>query len=147
MPGLSIKSQAVRGIEKFACPFVSRYEKGERAPDNEFIEEFGRRFNLSGNWLLYNEAPIYKSTGAGKDIEGLFLELSVLLKNAGIAALHSKDTASDVVKASLEDLTDDSPENYILLLEYMKKDPAVRQDVFRFFHLISKDRSDNRQEP
>ncbi|MCP4217416.1 MAG: helix-turn-helix domain-containing protein [bacterium] len=135
-------------LEKTAARFIiskqtlSRYENGDRTPDNEFIEEFGRHFDLSGDWLIYGEPPIFK-TDLSKDIEGLFLELSASLKDTDREP--PPEPMPGLIKISLENLTGDSPDNFIQLLHYMLKDRELRRDIFSFFHLITKPRSDRRE--
>lgn len=38
---------------------LSRYEKGTRYPDSQFLQKFGRLFQVNGNWLLYGTGDIF----------------------------------------------------------------------------------------
>jgi transcriptional regulator with XRE-family HTH domain len=121
---------------------LSRYENGKRTPDNDFLESFGKHFKLSGDWLLYGAPPIFKASDLDKDVKEAFVELSSLLSTKG----SHKDIIPEVLRVSMEKLTEDTPENFIMMLEYMLKDEAVRKDMFQFFHLFQKPPADKRME-
>lgn len=113
---------------------LSRYENGRRTPDNDFLEAFGKHFNLSGNWLLYGEAPIFKATEEMKDSQEVFLELASSIQAAGVDSA----ARSELLRLSMEELTEDTPANFIIMLEYMLKNPEIRKNMFQFFHLFQK---------
>jgi len=116
---------------------ISKYENGVSSPDIEFLRDFAEYLKLNGDWLLFGKPPIFMASGLNQDIEGLFLEL--------LAAMKGTDTESPPLdclpaelKDSLEGLTEESPENFILLLDYMITYPTARQDIFKYFHLFVK---------
>lgn len=117
---------------------LSRYENGLRTPDNDFIKAFGTLFQVSGDWLLYDDPPIYKATRQEKDVNETFLTLTATLNTRKI----KKNSLPSLVKIPLESLTEDTPENYLQLLEYMLKYPEIRADIFKFFHIFLKPRID-----
>ncbi|MCK4764247.1 MAG: helix-turn-helix transcriptional regulator [Candidatus Aminicenantes bacterium] len=68
---------------------LSRYENGARFPDSQFLQKFGREYNVNANWLLYGNGDMFlkdqEESSAGNDtgkklkyylrkIEELFLE-------------------------------------------------------------------------
>jgi len=114
---------------------LSRYENNQRTPDNDFLEAFGKHFNLSGNWLLYNESPIYRTDEKERDIKESFLELSNLINY------------KDVIDIDMtEKITDNTPENFLLLIKYMLQYPIIRKGIFQFFYLLLKPMIDNHPE-
>jgi transcriptional regulator with XRE-family HTH domain len=114
---------------------LSRYENNQRTPDNDFLEAFGKHFNLSGNWLLYNEPPIYRTDEKERDIKESFLELSNLINY------------KDVIDIDMtEKITDNTPENFLLLIKYMLQYPIIRKGIFQFFYLLLKPMIDNHPE-
>jgi transcriptional regulator with XRE-family HTH domain len=129
-----LKLQEAGEIFDITAQTLSRYENGQRTPDNDFLEAFGRNFKLSGDWLLYGEPPIYRAADLDRDVKESFLELSHLI--------HSKEAPGiDIPKKldiTLQQLSDDIPENFLLLLKYMLKYPRVRQSIFQFFYLFQK---------
>jgi len=137
-----VRTEAKLSLEK-TCVFfgitaqtLSRYENGERRPDNEFLSEFGRHFKLSGDWLLYGESPMRKTTNADKSIKDSFFELTQLIN-----ANKSKDIPlTDIIEDGdyIGKMTDDNPDNFILMLEYMLKYAPVRKNMFQFFFLFQK---------
>ncbi|MGD2090028.1 MAG: helix-turn-helix transcriptional regulator [Candidatus Aminicenantes bacterium] len=120
---------------------LSRYENDQRTPDNDFLEAFGKYFNLSGNWLLYNEPPIYKTDIQDRDIKESFLELSNLISSKDV---HDIDIPTELDFS--QKITSDNPENYLLLIKYMLKYPIIRKGIFQFFYLLLKPLIDNHSE-
>jgi transcriptional regulator with XRE-family HTH domain len=115
----NLKLKEAGEIFDITAQTLSRYENGQRTPDNDFLETFGKYFKLSGDWLLYGEPPIYRAADLDRDIKESFLELSHLI--------NSKEAPGI-----------DIPENFLLLLKYMLKYPRVRQSIFQFFYLFQK---------
>lgn len=113
---------------------LSRYENGQRTPDNDFLEAFGRYFKLSGDWLLYGEPPIYRAADLDRDVKESFLELSHLINVKDVPGFDIPEK----LDFTLEKLTDDVPENFLVLLKYMLKYPMVRKGIFQFFYLFQK---------
>lgn len=141
-----VRNRFKLNLEKTAAIFditaqtLSRYENGRRTPDNDFLESFGKHFRLSGDWLLYGEAPIFKASDLDKDVKEVFLELSSLIsskKNHEIAI-------PKVYNIPLETMGEDIPDNFVLMLEYMLKDAEVRKNMFQFFFLFQKPGADER---
>lgn len=120
---------------------LSRYENGVREPPNEFIEAFGKHFNLSGNWLLYNEPPIYRTEEQERGIKESFLELSNLISSKDVPGIDLP-VRSDLTQK----ITDNIPENYLLLFKYMMKYPMIRKGILQFFYLLLKPMIDNHPE-
>ncbi len=116
---------------------ISKYENGISSPDVEFLKEFSEYLNINGDWLLFGEPPIFRAAAGHRDVEGLFLQLMASLKGAA-AETAKKDYLPVDVKKSLAGLTEETPENFALLFEYMLKHPTARQDVFKYFHLFVK---------
>lgn len=117
---------------------LSRYEKGQRTPDNDFLKHFGMHFKINANWLLYNEPPIFKEGVAQKDVKSLFLELVTLMtrsENQELSDLEFVDIPTDRLS--------NVPENFLLMLGYMLKYEKVRRNVLRFFYLFEKPDADN----
>jgi len=56
--------------------------------------------------------------------------------------ISSKDVPGidrpDKLDVTLEKITDDIPENYLLMLKYMMKNPIIRKGIFQFFYLFLK---------
>ena len=116
-----------------------RYESGERRPTNDFIEEFGRWFNLSGDWLLYGEPPIYRLNEKEQDAQKSFMEFSAVL-----AEFPNKMELPESLKAPMDKIGEGTPQNYVTLLYYMQNDPELRQRVFQMFHIVLKPIADKR---
>ncbi|MCP4148434.1 MAG: hypothetical protein GY757_11860, partial [bacterium] len=49
-----------------------------------------------------------------------------------------------VLKVTPENLFDDTPENFVLMLQYMLKFPDVRKAMFQFFYLFQKPAADKK---
>lgn len=113
---------------------LSRYEHNERKPDYEFLGHFVKHFNISSDWLLFGESPIYKTAALDRDIKESFIELSQLISSKEIQGLDTPKKLG----FTLQKITDDIPENYLLLLKYMMKNPIVRKGVFQLFYLFLK---------
>lgn len=120
---------------------LSRYENGKRTPDNDFLEAFGKHFKLSGNWLLYGEAPIFQPSHLDQDVKDVFMMLSTLINKGAV----EQEILEKPVDIPLEPVTEDSPENFILMLDYMLKDPEVCKNMFQFFYLFQKTEADRRR--
>lgn len=139
-----IRSEAKLSLEKAGAIFditaqtLSRYENGERRPDNEFLREFGKHFQLSGDWLLYGEPPIRKTTDLDKSIEESFFELTNLVNAKKAPDVPIPDTLVN----HLGKITEDNPNNFILMIEYMLKYASVRKSMFQFFFLFQKPQID-----
>ena len=137
-----IRTEAKLSLEKTGALFditaqtLSRYENGERRPDHDFLRDFGKYFKLSGDWLLYGEPPIRKSTDLDKSIKEAFLELTHLIniKKIPDITLSETDTMGDYLRS----ITKDNPDNLILMLEYMLKYVPVRKNMLQFFFLFQK---------
>ncbi len=137
-----LKLDETAAIFDITMQTLSRYENGKRTPDNDFLEAFGYHFKLSGDWLLYGEPPIFKTGDSQQDINGMFLELAAVVTS--IANLRT--TAPKYVDIPIENLTD-TPENFIVMLQYMLKYPEVCKHMFQFFHLFQKPMADKHLEP
>jgi transcriptional regulator with XRE-family HTH domain len=113
---------------------LSRYEKNERKPDYEFLGHFVKHFKISSDWLLFGESPIYKGGELDKDVKASFIELSHLISSKDIPGIDRPEKFD----VTLERITDDIPENYLLMLKYMMKNPIIRMGIFQFFYLFLK---------
>lgn len=136
-----VRTEAKLSLEKVGSYFnitaqtLSRYENGERRPDNEFLNDFGKRFKLSGDWLLYGDPPMRKTTNADKNINDSFYELVDLIKATEI----TKDIPEiGIIGDYIAKITEDNPDNFILMLKYMLKYAPVRKSMFQFFYLFQK---------
>jgi transcriptional regulator with XRE-family HTH domain len=135
-----IRTEAKLSLEKTGALFditaqtLSRYENGERRPDNDFLREFGKHFNLSGDWLLYDEPPMRKSTDLDRSIKESFFELTHLINAKKVSDVPIPDALGDF----LGTITEDNPDNFILMFEYMLKYAPVRKNMFQFFFLFQK---------
>jgi transcriptional regulator with XRE-family HTH domain len=142
-----IRSKFNLSLDKAAAMFditaqtLSRYENGKRTPDNDFLESYGKKFLLSGDWLLYGEPPIFKTSSVEKDIKEVFVELSALI-NSGTGR---KISVQEIIRGSLDKIAEDTPENFIVMLEYMLKDAEVRKNMFQFFYLFQRPEADKRR--
>lgn len=128
-----LKLIEVGEIFNITAQTLSRYELDQRTPDNDFLHDFGKYFKLNGNWLLYNEPPIYKTDEPERNIKEYFLELSNLISSKDIHDIDITEKSDFTPK-----ITDDFPENYLLLIKYMLKYPIIRKGIFQFFYLLLK---------
>lgn len=112
---------------------LSKYEKGDRKPDYEFLGRFVKRFNVSSDWLLLGESPIYRTTDLDRNVKEYFIELSDLLRSKEI-----QDTTIPVKLDFTKKITNDIPENYLLMIKYMLRFPLIRKGIFQFFFLFLK---------
>lgn len=141
-----IRKEFKLNLEKAAAIFditaqtLSRYENGKRTPDNDFLEAFGKHFKLSGDWLLYGEPPIFKASVLDKNVKEMFLELSSLITSKK----NHESVRPEMFAIPLEKLGEDTPENFVMMLEYMLKDAEVRRNMFQFFHIFQKAAADKR---
>lgn len=104
---------------------ISRYENGVRGIPLDFLQRFGDRFKVCGEWLLYGTCPIYRTKKNGtKDIRDVLGELINLLSTY-------EEKKGDFEKIPLE-------ENYLLLLKAMTEDTEIGHKVMQFFHLFVK---------
>ena len=139
----NLRQEQVAEIFNIGADTLSRYENGKRTPDNEFLEAFGKHFKVSGDWLLYNEPPIFKeSSTKKKDVTALFLELSALIESEVIPKAYLPDS----FKTPLDKLGEKNPQNFVILLSYMLKDPVLRRKMFQIFHIVLKPAADERVE-
>jgi transcriptional regulator with XRE-family HTH domain len=139
----NLKQDQVAELFDIGAETLSRYENGKRTPDNEFLEAFGKYFKVSGDWLLYNEPPIFRESSQQKrDVTESFLELSALIRSKPLP----KTELPDSFKVSLDKLGEDTPQNFVTMLAYMIKDPLLRQKMFQIFHIVLKPSSDERME-
>jgi len=140
-------------LDKVAAMFgispqtLSRYENEKRTPDVEFLEAFGKKFNVSGSWLLYGEPPIFNKknpegdTAIPADKKDRFMALRGRIQ----AENKGEISGSGIVTVPLKGkMTEDTPESYLAMLEYMVKDPQVRENMFHFFYLFQKPVADKR---
>ena len=121
---------AVCGI---SAQTLSRYENNDRKPDYEFLGRFVKYFNVSTDWLLFGESPIYKASDLDRDVKESFIELSDLIRAKKIADIDISEKLDFTKK-----ITDDIPENYLLLIKYMLKYPLIRKGILQFFYLFLK---------
>jgi len=135
-----VRNEAKLSLDKAGAIFgitaqtLSRYENGERRPDNDFLRDFGTYFNLSGDWLLYGDPPMRKTTNLDKSIKESFLELTHLINTTKVPDISVPDTLGDY----LGKLTEDNPDNFLLMFEYMLKYAPVRKNMFQFFYFFQK---------
>ncbi len=129
----NLKLVEVGDIFDMTVQTISRYENNQRTPDNDFLEAFGKHFNLSGNWLLYGETPIYRKDAKDRDLKESFIELSHLIRSKDIPGIDSPIKIDFTKK-----ITDDIPENYLLLIKYMLRYPIIRKGIFQIFNLFLK---------
>lgn len=113
---------------------LSRYENNERKPDYEFLGLFVKHFNISSDWLLFGETPIYKAASLDRDVKESFIELSHLINSKDVPGIDIPEK----LDFTLQKMTDDIPENYLLMLKYMMKNPIIRKGIFQFFYLFLK---------
>ncbi|NIM16958.1 MAG: helix-turn-helix domain-containing protein [Candidatus Aminicenantes bacterium] len=112
---------------------LSRYENNDRKPDYEFLGRFVKHFNVSTDWLLFGETPIYRAADLDRDVKESFIELSDLIRSKKIPDLNIPSKLDFTKKIS-----DDIPENYLLLIKYMLKYSLIRKGIFQFFYLLLK---------
>jgi len=112
---------------------LSKYEKNDRKPDYEFLGRFVKNFNVSADWLLFGEPPIYKAADLDRDITESFIELSNLVSSKDIPGIDTPVKFDFTQK-----IIDDIPENYIILIKYMLKYPMIRKGIFQFFYIFLK---------
>lgn len=132
--------EAVAQRLEIGADALSRHENGHRFPDHDFLFKFCRLFNVSSDWLLFDEEPVYRTPLKELDVNKMFLELkSAVEKQKGI-----KPSPTDVVNITLETLGSD-PDHIIPMLEYMLKDKVLCRNMLQFFYLFQKPESDRRQ--
>ena len=129
----NLKLKEVGDIFDMTVQTISRYENNQRTPDNDFLESFGKHFNLSGDWLLYGETPIYRKDAQDSDLKESFIELSHLISSKDIPGIDIPVKIDFTRK-----ITDNTPENYLSLIKYMIKFPIIRKGIFQFFNLFLK---------
>jgi transcriptional regulator with XRE-family HTH domain len=56
---LELNQEAVSHTLHITNQTLSRYEKGTRFPDSQFLQEFGSIFKVNANWLLYGLGDIF----------------------------------------------------------------------------------------
>lgn len=118
---------------------LSRYEKDARMPDNDFVKEFVKHFNVSTDWLLFGKSPIYTNDQTrDRDVKESFIELSHLINTKEFPGLDIPEKFD----FNVQKITDDIPDNYLLLLKYMQKYPLIRRAIFQFFLFILKPQID-----
>ena len=130
----NLKLQEAGAIFDITAQTLSRYENNQRTPDNDFLHAFGKHFNLSGDWLLYDEPPIYRAADLDRNVKESFLELSHLIISKEVPG----NDIPEKLDFNLQKITDDIPENYLLLLKYMMRNPIIRKGIFQFFYLFLK---------
>lgn len=130
----NLKLQETGNVFDISAQSLSRYENNSRTPDNDFLHDFGKHFQLSGDWLLYGEPPIYRAGNLDRDVKESFLELSHLINIKEVPQLEIPEK----IDFTLEKLADDVPENFLLLLRYMLKYPMIRKGIFQIFYLVLK---------
>jgi transcriptional regulator with XRE-family HTH domain len=113
---------------------LSRYERDQRTPENEFLKRFVTHFKLNTDWLLFGTPPIYKVADQERDVKKSFIELSEMIKS------------KDVPGIDPQKIIDDIPENYLLMIKYMMNYPIIRNGIFQFFYLLLKPMIDNHPE-
>lgn len=119
---------------------LSRFETGGRKPNLEFLLKLGNRFNLSGNWLLFDETPVFRTAVEDKSIEEWFFELKIKLeKGEGL----KPSPVPTSITIDLESLGND-PKDFLTLLEYMLKDTVLCRNMLQFFYLFQKPEADRR---
>jgi transcriptional regulator with XRE-family HTH domain len=118
---------------------LSRYENDQRTPDNNFLKEFVKHFHVSLEWLLFGESPIYKENQKKEtDIKESFLEFFDLINTKELPVFPN----AEISEFTFEKITDDNPDNYLLLLKYMQQYTGIRKSIFQFFQLVLKPRTD-----
>jgi transcriptional regulator with XRE-family HTH domain len=138
-----IRTKSKMSLEKLGEIFdltsqtLSRYENGKRTPDNDFLEAFGKHFKISGDWLLYGEPPIYRASGIERDVKESFIELTQMINERDFDIPERSEN-------DLEKVSENSPENFILLLKYMLKYPEVCKNILQFFFLFQKPAADKK---
>jgi transcriptional regulator with XRE-family HTH domain len=113
---------------------LSRYERDQRTPENEFIKRFVTHFKLNTDWLLFGTLPIYKVDDKEREAKKYFIEFSEMIK--------SKDIPGNDPQKAIDDL----PENYLVLLKYMLNYPIIRKGIFQFFFFLLKPMIDTHPE-
>ena len=113
---------------------LSRYERDQRTPENEFLKQFVTHFKLNTDWLLFGTPPIYKVAAQERDVNKSFIELSEMIKSKDIPGIDPQK------------IIDDIPGNYLLMIKYMMKYPIIRNGIFQFFHLLLKPMIDKHPE-
>jgi transcriptional regulator with XRE-family HTH domain len=137
-----LKLDETAAIFDITMQTLSRYENGKRTPDNDFLEAFGNHFKLSGDWLLYGQPPIFRTADSKQDVNSMFLELAAVMT----AESEHPGTDPKLVDLPMESLVD-TPENFVLMLQYMLKYPEVCHNMFQFFYLFQKPVADKHLEP
>jgi transcriptional regulator with XRE-family HTH domain len=118
---------------------LSRYENNDRKPDYEFLGRFVKHFKISSDWLLFGEPPIYKAVDLDRNVIESFIELYGLINSKDIPNIDIPEK----LDFTLQKITDDIPENYLLLIKYMMKNPIIRKGILQYFYLFLKPLIDN----
>ncbi|MCP4213702.1 MAG: helix-turn-helix transcriptional regulator, partial [bacterium] len=109
---------------------ISKYESGINTPDIEFLQSFARHFKINGDWLLFGEPPMFKAGQLNRDLVGMLLELLASLREAE-SVERSRDQVPGLIRHSLENLTEDTPDNFLVLMNYMANDHVARREIFK----------------
>jgi transcriptional regulator with XRE-family HTH domain len=125
---------------------VSRYERDQRSPENEFLKRFVTHFKINTDWLLFGTRPIYKVSEKEKDVKKSFIELSETIQSQDVPGIDPQRIIDDIPEKldfTLQKITDDIPENYLLLIKCMMKSPIIRKGILQYFYLFLKPMIDN----
>jgi len=117
---------------------LSRYETGKRTPDIDFLKRFSKHYKISGDWLLFGDLPILKRNDSQRDAKELFLEIAASLT----ITTDKKSPGPDLIDIAAEHFTG-TPENFVLMLQYMLNYPEVCKNILQFFFLFQIPLADN----
>lgn len=120
---------------------LSRLENSRRFPDMYLIQKFCQLFNISANWLLFDEMPVTRTAKEDRTVEELLLELTTVINKQE----ELKPPAPSVGDISLDlDTLGNDPNDLIPAFEYMLKDKKVCRGMLQFFYMFLKPEADRR---
>ena len=123
---------------------LSRYESNNRKPDIDFISNFGEKFQLSSDWLLYGYGSPFRESDkrkkSEKDMTELWIEFIERLK-----LMEFEPNETPLRNISLPEISADNPRNFFCLLYYMLLDEELRCNIFHIFHINEKRKADKRR--
>jgi transcriptional regulator with XRE-family HTH domain len=67
---LNLNQEAVSRKMQITNQTLSRYEKGTRFPDSQFLQRFGKLYNVNANWMLYGIGDLFlKDSNQNSELE------------------------------------------------------------------------------
>jgi transcriptional regulator with XRE-family HTH domain len=105
---------------------LSRYERGEREPEISYIAKFIKHFEINANWLIFGIPP--------RDLAEREKQIISYTIDEDLEESHNNNPGI----IDLNKITEDSLENYCLLINTLLNSNFARESMFRYFHIFIK---------